>query len=167
VLEQACGQVQKVLTPKDREELGLDSVSRAGNACHIITLLTGHAARHFHIRRIGAKAFAPDLRRRPRLVADVRSIIQAAVTRGHLICAGTTARGEFPPGIGHPHDYAVLDYDAESDTVTLWNPWGSNFEPAGPPDRIHGYPMVNGKLRMPVHDFTLIFGGMFLETPRL
>ena len=166
VLEQAFGQVNKALTPKDREELGLDSINRGGNACRVITFLTGHTARHIHIRPIGAKAFPPDLRRHPGLVAHVRNIIREAVAQKHLLVAGTTARGKFPPGIGHPHDYAVVDYHAESDTVTLWNPQGSKFEPKGPAGLTNGYSMDNGLLTMPVHDFTLIFGGMFFETPR-
>lgn len=167
VLEQAFGQVNKALTPKDREELGLDSINRGGNACHIITLLTGHPATHIHIRPIGAKAFPPDLRKRPGLVGQVRNIIQKAVDQKHLLVAGTTARGTFPPGIGHPHDYAVLDYNAESDSVTLWNPHGSKFDPKGAPGLINGYSMANGILSIPLNDFTLIFGGLFLETPSL
>jgi hypothetical protein len=165
VLEQAFGQVRKSIVPKDRGKLGLDSISRGGNACRSITRLTGHAARKFHIRRIGAKAFPPDLDRRPQLVEHVRNIIREAVKRKHLICAGTTRKGTFPPGIGHPHDYAVIDYNPGSDTVTLWDPHGSSFEPKGEPGLRNGYSTVNGQLHMPVHDFTLIFGAMFFETP--
>ncbi len=163
VLEQAFGQVNKALTPKDREELGLDSINRGGSACRVITFLTGHAARHIHIRPRGAKAFPPDLKRRPQLVAHVRNIVQNAVAQKHLLVAGTTARGKFPPGIGHSHDYAVVDYHAESDTMILWNPHGNKFEPKGEPGLANGYSMVNGLLTMPVHDFTLIFGGLFVE----
>ena len=165
VLEQAFGQVRKSLVPKVRGMFELDALSRGGNARYSITRLTGHSARKFHIRPIRAKAFPPDLKRRPQLVAQVRNIIQTAVKGKHLICAGTTTRGKFPPGIGHPHDYAVLAYHTRSDAVTLWNPHGSNFEPKGPPGLSNGYSMVNGVLRMPVHDFTLIFGAMFFETP--
>jgi hypothetical protein len=165
VLEQAFGQVRKTLIPNDRGKLGLDSINSGGNASRSITRLTGHAARKFHIRPKGAKAFRPNLSLRPQLVTHVRNLIQEAMTRRHLICAGTATQGEYPPGIGHPHDYAVLDYHADSDTVTLWNPHGNNFEPKGPPGLRNGYSMVNGKLRMPLHDFTLIFGAMFIETP--
>jgi hypothetical protein len=167
VLEQAFGQVRKALVPKDRDKLELDAISRGGDARRSITRLTGHTAQKFHIRRIGAKAFPPDLSRHPQLVTSVRNIIQQAVTSRYLICAGTTTSGTFPPGIGHPHDYAVLDYHPESDTVSLWNPHGSNFEPTGPPGLRNGYSMAGGVLRMPVHDFTLIFGAMFFETSHL
>lgn len=166
VLEQAFGQVRKALIPKDRNMLGLDAISSGGNACRSITRLTGHGARKFDIRRVGAKDLPPDLRRRPELVAEVRNVIQDAVAKKLLICAGTSVQGEFPPGIGHPHDYAVLDYNRDSDAVTLWNPHASNFEPEGSPGLINGYAMGNGILRMPLHDFTLVFGALFVETPR-
>jgi hypothetical protein len=93
-----------------------------------------------------------------------RSLVGHGENR-HPVCAGTTTRGEFPPGIGYPHDYAILDYHAETDSVTLWNPQGSNFEPKGAPGLTNGYSMLNGQLRIPSHDFTLIFGAMFIETP--
>jgi hypothetical protein len=165
VLEQAFGQVRKALVPKVRGMSELDAISRGGDARRSIIRLTGQAARKFHIRRIGAKAFPPDLKRRPELVAQVRKIIQEAAAKKHLICAGTTVRGKFPPGIGHPHDYAVIDYHADSDMVTLWNPHGSNFEPKGPAGLANGYSMANGILSIPIHDFTLIFGAMFIEAP--
>jgi hypothetical protein len=97
----------------------------------------------------------------------VRNIIRLAVTSKHLICAGTTARGKIPPGISHGHVYAVLGYHPESDTVTLWNPMGTNFEPKGPPGLGNGSAMVNGILHMPVHDFTLVFKGLSFEAPRM
>lgn len=165
VLEQAFGQVRQEFSAKYRDELGLDSISRGGNPRRIITLLTGHAARHVHIRRKGAKGFPPDLGRRPQLVAQVRDIIREAVTHGRILCAGTTVRGEIPPGIRRSHDYAIIGYEAQTDTVTLWDPHGANFEPKGPPGLQNGYSMVKGILRMPSRDFTLIFGGLFVELP--
>jgi hypothetical protein len=166
VLEQAFGQVREALMPKTRGMPELDAISLGGNACPSITRLTGNACRRFAIRRIHAKAFPPDLARRPELVAQVRNIIRLAVTSKRLICAGTTPSGEFPPGIHRRHYYAVLGYHPESDTVTLWNPLGDNFEPKGAPGLRNGYAEVNGILHVPVHDFTLVFGGLFFEAPR-
>ncbi len=167
VLEQAFGQVRKALMPKTRGMSELDAISLGGSACPSVTRLTGHACRYFRIRRIRARAFPPDLTRRPELVAKVRNIIRLAVTSKRLICAGTTVRGKFPPGIDHRHVYAVLGYGPESDTVTLWNPLGANFEPKGSSGLRNGYAEVNGILHIPVHDFTLVFGGMFFEAPRM
>jgi hypothetical protein len=164
VLEQAFGQIRHASTPRDRDEVGLDSINRGGDPCRVITLLTGHAARHVHIRPMGAKAFPPDLERRPQLLAQVRNLIREAVTQQCLMCAGTTARGTFPPGIRRSHDYAVLGYQEQTDTVTLWNPHGGNYVPMYPGGINQGYVMIDGILRMPLHDFTLIFGGLFVET---
>jgi hypothetical protein len=166
VLEQAFGQVRKRLVPKYRLAIGLDALNPGGDASRSISRLTGHAARTFHIRRKRAKAFRPDLARRPRLVARVRNIIQKGVARRHLICAATPKPGRSPKGIAHSHDYAVLDYHRDSDTITVWNPWGSKFEPKGPSGLRNGYAMVNGVFHMPVRDFTLTFGAIYFQTSR-
>ena len=57
---------------------------------------------------------------------------------------------------------ALIGWDAAADKVTIWNPWGNNFEPkgTGPND---GYKTVNGVFSMPLADFTRSFARMDVE----
>jgi hypothetical protein len=57
----------------------------------------------------------------------------------------------------------VLDYDAASDTVRLWNPHGDNFQPQGATGPEGGYPMTGGIFKIPLEQFVRQFSGMAFE----
>jgi hypothetical protein len=165
VLEEGFGQL------KARSSLGghgtgegLDAVTGGGDAGRAITLLTGHKARFLAIRKGWASDSPPPQRDAPALAARVRAVLHDAAAQHLLVCCGTS-RGPRPPGIASEHDYAVLAYDAGTDTVQLWNPWGNHFEPRGRPGLENGYPTVGGRFQLPLWDFVHIFGGVFYEAP--
>lgn len=69
-----------------------------------------------------------------------------------------------PPGIDTKHAYAVLAYDAETDTVELWNPHGQSFRPKGPPGLPHGYKTTNGRFRVPMREAYRFLSLITIET---
>ncbi len=68
----------------------------------------------------------------------------------------------FPPN----HAYALLGYDAASDSVRLWNPLGNDFAPSGSPDPRSGYNTVGGQFTMPLRDLPAVFAHVRTETGR-
>ncbi len=69
------------------------------------------------------------------------------------------------PGLTPEHAYAVLNYDSESDAITLWNPHGNNFKPKGPAGLTNGYPTTNGVFTMALSDLTSQFNRVVFELP--
>ncbi len=81
-----------------------------------------------------------------------------------LMDCGTPEKGT-PPGIPGGHCYAVLGFDAATDTVHLWNPWGNTFQPKKEPHGLlNGYPVKGGRFDVPLGDFVKIFGYFDWET---
>ncbi|OWK43731.1 hypothetical protein [Fimbriiglobus ruber] len=69
-----------------------------------------------------------------------------------------------PPGIASQHAYGVIGYDAKTDHVTLWNPWGNTFDPKGPAGLKNGYPTKGGVCTMPLMEFVQVYRTLFYET---
>jgi hypothetical protein len=61
------------------------------------------------------------------------------------------------------HVYAVLDYDARSRMVVLWNPWGTDFTPPGPSGPENGYARVRGVFQIPLDQFVEFFTFLAIE----
>ena len=61
------------------------------------------------------------------------------------------------------HVYAVLDYDARSRVVVLWNPWGTDFHPEGPSGPANGYARVRGVFQIPFDEFVEFFTFLAIE----
>jgi hypothetical protein len=144
---------------------GLDAIARGGDAGETITLLTGHKAAYLPLRKGPGKDKPPPPRREvPALMAKVRTLLETARAGRLLVCCGT-GRNHLPRGIASDHDYAVLDYEARTDTVLLWNPWGNHFTPQGTPGLAGGYATEQGHFRVPLGEFVHIFEGLYHETP--
>jgi hypothetical protein len=75
-----------------------------------------------------------------------------------------TANDGLPPGITTHHVYALLSYDPEKDTVTLWNPHGNRFFPKGTPGMQNGWPTTGGKSSMALADMVRVFMTVIYET---
>ncbi len=84
----------------------------------------------------------------------------------HRLAGCGTGKDLCPPGINLHHAYAILGFDADADTVLLWNPHGNTFRPKGEPGLTTGYSTSAGQFRMPVADFVRVFNGMSIETGR-
>jgi hypothetical protein len=165
VLEEAFGQVKaRSSWFRHGTAEGLDALAGGGDAGGVITLLTGHKARFLLLRKGWTKDRPPSPRDVPALAARARAVLRDAAAGRHLVCCGTGKAAQ-PPGIAAHHDYAVLEYDARTDTVLLWNPWGNRFSPRGRPGLENGYATEDGQFRVPLGDFVRIFEGVFYETP--
>ena len=68
------------------------------------------------------------------------------------------------PGIGYHHAYAVFGFDPKTDLVTLWNPWGQNFQPKGQEGVAHGFATKHGIFRIPLKTLYAQFSNMVWET---
>lgn len=164
VLEKAFGEV-KIATSKSKSDtLGLDAISHGGDADCTISLMTGHESKYFQIRKgKGEERPAPAADAIPALKKEVHDILSTAMHAKHLVCCGTS-KGNHAPGIITDHDYAILDYDAKKQVVTVMNPWGNHFEPKGENGLKNGYTTKNGKFDVPIADFVSIFEGVYYET---
>jgi hypothetical protein len=61
------------------------------------------------------------------------------------------------------HVYAVLDFEPEGNTVVLWNPWGTDFQPKGPSGPENGYAREHGVFRIPLDEFVRFFTFLAIE----
>ncbi|MDB5307600.1 MAG: hypothetical protein JWO38_1802 [Gemmataceae bacterium] len=161
VLEEAVALASR---PAGGPTVAMDAISRGGNAGRTIELLTGHRSTTLRFRPPGAKDRPPPADRVPVLAGEVRTVLRAVRDHKILACVATPHEGKLPPGIASAHDFGILGYDPEADTVTLWNPWGNTFGPAGAAGPKHGYPTKKGRFTMPVDEFVRVFGVLFYET---
>lgn len=153
--------------PEHHTELSV--VTRGGSAGTMMSILTGHeivraSCLPFRDKKTGDAE-------KKRLLDDIRRQMTTTQAAGRLVCGGTasgkTADGRQPPGVYGPHAYAILDYDASADVVTLWDPHGNDFKPkAEPPGIKNGYPRVQGRMRVPLTELVQWFGGFSFETDR-
>ena len=85
--------------------------------------------------------------------------------RRHLMAQASVAvthpRAPIPMG----HSYAVLGFNPKTDIVTVWNPWGDDFTPKGPPGVEHGWPRNHGVFEVPFHEFAQVFFSLAIERP--
>ena len=189
-LEEAYGRYHRATRvggggPVDTTE-GTDAICNGGTPGPVITALTGHVC-----RRMG---LPPDAGKRKadvnRLLPELRHVIASAVQEHRLITAGVAAeptRGKAttkpdaidsedpslgiasaslpsPPNITHGHAYAVIGYDPATDVVTLWNPHGQTFHPAGTPGLANGYETEHGTFKLPLAEMYQFFAGVSFET---
>ena len=94
----------------------------------------------------------------------VHKALNRAFKERRLVIVGTTHDKtiELPHGIAYAHCMAVLGWDAKSNTVHLWNPWGNNLEPKGTGPNA-GYKTVSGHFSMPLTDFVRSFAYINIE----
>ena len=169
VFEAAFGDVRNGIlnTGKDSKDVkqiavATDAIRDGGSILATIRTLTGHNARRFVLRRTGVQEMPPTDRAATRLPA-LRDTITSALKDKRLIGASTNT-ADLPPAISPKHAYAILSFDAVSDTVTLWNPHGNQFTPVGEPGLKNGYPTKDGVFTVPLAELARIFVGVTWET---
>jgi hypothetical protein len=138
----------------------LDAVSKGGSAGTMLSMLTGHKIMRFSCTF--AKKPETTSQEREAKLKDLRAGLVSAVKDRRLITCGTTKPKT--PGITPNHAYAILGYDAQTDTIRLWNPHGDNFKPKGPEGLQNGYLKSKGIFSMPLVDFVDQFAGVAFET---
>jgi hypothetical protein len=177
VLEKAFG--TRKLKPEDREDqVARDEIGKGGSGASTIRILTGNQT--VNIRLLGdwtkpltpkdetpqAKAEADKARADlDKALSQLRTQLPEALAAKRLIVTGTPATN-VPTSISPRHAYAVFGFDAQADTITLWNPHSSNFTPKGPEGLANGYARKDGLLTLPLTDYARIFRGISIETDK-
>jgi hypothetical protein len=188
VLEKAFGTSRLEDMPNRYEtESATDAIAKGGNTATSIRLLTGHTTERIALKRRARMAWMEqyDVNKRllpppansrvvmqtveapEKLAKKVREKVPAALKAGKIVATGTSEEKQ-PPGISGKHAYAVLAYDGNKDTLTLWNPHGNTFSPRGgkEPGLSSGYPTKAGVFELPVGEFVRIFNGVTIETEK-
>ncbi len=150
VLEKAVGtldygrdlKTQAVADPSLRVNLG-------GSPRADVRRWTGNAVDTYRFNDPGDRA-----RVREALVAmqERRLMAQAAVMK-------TDKAAPIPAN----HAYAVFGFDAKTDMLTVWNPWGDDFTPRGPAGPVNGWPRRHGVFQVPLADFVQVFTMLDVE----
>lgn len=61
------------------------------------------------------------------------------------------------------HVYAVMGFNAESDILTVWNPWGTDFSHSGIDCPQNGYNRKGGIFKISLKDFIYLFAYLAIE----
>jgi hypothetical protein len=157
--EKAVGLARNEDLPEEkRVDLPYDA-ERGGSAGTMLAYITGHEIVRSSFKfakesTTSAEDFSAKL-------ADLRKKLTEATQQNRLMTCGTIK--PTTPGLTPNHAYAVLGYDAASDSVSLWNPHGQNFQPSGEPGPTTGYATANGVFQIPLEQFVRQFSGMAFE----
>jgi len=156
VLEKAYGtlQLQQEHVSAGTEEP--TDVLMGGRSGPIIELFTGHKVKtlHFSAKNEGHESTHVEL----------RELLERLVNSGHLATAGTGDRSQNVGNLEPRHGYAVLAYDPKQDLLTLWNPWGEDYNPKGPAGPQNGYRTEKGVFSVPLKEFVHAYQHISVET---
>jgi len=61
------------------------------------------------------------------------------------------------------HVYAIMEFDANTNMLLVWNPWGTNYKHKGPDCPENGYNRTNGFFNISLDDFILLFSCVAIE----
>ncbi len=167
VFEKALGELTAANAkgPKNSKDIDLDTINRGGDPADVMKLLTAHQIVTVTLKRTKKPHTEAEF---TALQGQLHKILQVTVAEKALLCCGTSA-GQLPHGIISDHAYAIVGYDAASQTVHVWNPWGANYDvklkPGLKPGMDYGYEVVKGNFVMPLHDFVRVFSDFHYETP--
>lgn len=159
IYEKAIGTALNEDRPADKRVDSPFDAERGGSAGTMLAYITGHPITRFSFKFAKTQgAEAPDFAAK---LADLRSQLTEAQKQNRLMTTGTEKTTT--PGLTPNHAYAVLGYDAASDSVSLWNPHGQVFHPTGAAGAETGFSTENGKFQVPVDLFVRLFSGMAFE----
>lgn len=151
--------------PEDKAEstLAADGIGKGGNSGRIIELMTGHktggAGLFAGPKNSGASAETIEQR-----LKTVRPALAAAIAAKRLVELGTPKHVTLPPAITPSHAFAVLDYDAKRDVLTVWNPHANKFVPKGPAGLANGYATEDGVFEIKLEEAARCFSRITWET---
>jgi len=149
VLEKAMGLLMQRLSPKaaDIPDPSV-AVNVPGKPAVVVGLWTGNPVRGLHL---GGKTARQDLRDALVRMKAKNSLAEV------LLLKKPAAR------LPYDHVYAVLDFDSGTDTLTLWNPWGTDYTPPCPSSPACGYARTRGAFQLPLDDFDSFFTFLAIE----
>ncbi len=166
VLEKAFASIRKETRDKKAGRFSTEDEATerdllgGGSTATTIPLLTGHEA-----------ASAPTgkwMRENPGQAETKLHDLLTTLTKERKLIAANTGKDDrpLPKHIPHRHAFGIFGYDAATRTVRLFNPWGNDVRPDGPPGLVNGYPTSNGVFEMPLRDFMRVFDGLHYETDK-
>lgn len=85
------------------------------------------------------------------------------VQERNLMSQALTPSHSSAHSIAGDHVYAILGFDKSSDMLTIWNPWGDEFTPKGPPGIQNGYARKHGVFSMPLEEFLTVYWVLSIE----
>jgi hypothetical protein len=140
------------------DEMTEGEILGGGSSAAVISLLTGHQFHNLNTRpQIGESAM--------QATARVSAMLTRLTDAKKVMTTSAGQAGEvLPAHIPRGHIHAVLGYDPVSRVVHVFNPWGNNVTPDGPPGLVNGYVIRDGHFDVPVDEFVRIFGGVGYET---
>jgi hypothetical protein len=98
-------------------------------------------------------------------VQQIDELLAHLTEQHRLVTAGKLKRGlKLPPQIIYGHCWAIVGYDSKSRTVRIFNPWGNEFTPVGPPGLVNGRAVHHGVFEMPLPEFLQVFQKINYET---
>ena len=91
--------------------------------------------------------------------------IRKALVRMHERKSLATALLLHKPAAKLPYDhvYAIIDFSPLTDTLTIWNPWGTDFSPNGPSGPENGYERKKGIFYLTFDEFVAFYSYLAIE----
>jgi hypothetical protein len=162
--EKAVGTIYLERQKSPRHVTPLAVIGVGGTPNVPLELLTGHV-----VKRSGCEDFQRgqlDEAARVARLDEIRQKLIANKQAKRLVVGGTAPKGKqtLVPGLYYNHSYGVLDYDAATDRVTFWNPFGNGYTPKGPPGLKHGFVTSHGRFSMTLPEAVMWFGSFSMET---
>jgi len=162
VLEKALGEHLRshAKKPAAKTAEATDAMAQGGTSEGVIHLFSGHGSKQINLR---------DPKKSRERMEELRRELAAVLERG--LRAGVEMDRNPPsghqkiPGLGYNHAYAILEFNPKTEEVTVWNPWGNNFEPKGAPGVEHGFPSQHGVFKIPLSTLYQQFSQVILESP--
>lgn len=162
VMEKAISLTKTMETGKSNEPDSVaGNIGRGGSTMRFIPLLTGHQGKSLGFHEKGSPLKASEAKVKVNL-QEVRQILVREMAARRLVCCSTTTETGVP-GLSSRHAYAVLNFDASRDVVSIWNPHGNKFVPKGPAGLTNGFPTTDGKFTMTLAEFVKAFRSMSYE----
>lgn len=158
VIEKAFAQIRREIKEnksgveiEDDDASTSDLLTGGGLMGTSVKTFTGHDSKAL---RVGAMA-----KKNPANAANQANAILSELGQfPHRIMAVGMVKKPLAPGLVGGHCYGVLQYDATRRVVRLFNPWGNEFTPKGPPGMANGYLTRFGTFEMPLQDFVQVCG---------
>lgn len=142
-------------------------IGLGGNPALATHLMTGHHADRVRLPHAYVQRPLSD-EQAAKVLAQARAELTRSLAAKRTVIVGTRPAAPQhapPPGIDPQHAYAVLEYDANADTVKLWNPHRNDFAPAKFPDGPeNGYRTQAGIFTMPLDECLRVFDELIWET---
>jgi len=150
VLEKATGTIQSRFLRKSAD-IPDPTVAIDTGGVPIGSIVKRWTGREVDIYKLGLNANRDDVRRALIVLHNRKSL------------ATTLLLHKPPAKLPYDHVYAIMDFDSSTNTVTLWNPWGTSFTPNGPSGPEYGYERHKGIFYLTLDEFISYYSVLAME----